>query len=202
MSYDNDQFRFTFVTNAAGDLNVLQMYEVEGARSRLQRISGSSFDVEQDLNGDAVAVTQTKTKRGEVEVKNYSDIDGDGLFEQDYEIEVATSTRGLERHKFTFDANGTVTQDLEQRGRYWRNDRISSDESYDTVEVDGVTYVVKTEQDWDETEFEIFRDDNGDGIFTQIAEGQTRSDALLDANGAIDFAAIQPHLSHADALIG
>jgi len=201
MSYE-DLYRFTFATDVNGALDVSQMYEVEGRRTKLQRTRGSDFEVEQDVDGNVLSVTQTQIKRGEVEVKSYSDADGDGLFTKDYEIEVATSTRGLERHKFVFDLNGEVTQDLEQKGRSWKNDRITSNESYEEIDVDGVSYVVKTSTDWDEVEFEVFRDDNGDGIYTQIAEGETQSDAFLDANGNVDFAAIQVHLAPADALIG
>lgn len=201
MSYE-DLYRFTFATDTTGALDVSQMYEIEGRRSKLERTRGSVFDVEQDVDGSVLSVTQTQTKRGEVEVKSYSDVDGDGLFTQDYEIEVATSARGLERHKFTFDLNGDVTQDLEQKGRRWKNDRISSNESYEELDVDGVSYVIKTKTDWDEVEFEIFRDDNADGIYTQIAEGETQSDAFLDVNGNVDFAAIQVHLAPADAIVG
>lgn len=201
MSYE-DLYRFTFAADATDALGVSQMFEVEGRRTKLQRTTGSEFQVEQDVDGAVLSVTQTQTQRGKVDVKSYSDIDGDGLFTKDYEIEVASSSRGLERHKFTFDLNGQVTQDLEQKGRGWKNDRITSNESYEEMDVDGVSYVVKTTTDWDEVEFEIFRDDNGDGIYTQIAEGDTQSDAFLDVNGNVDFAAIQVHLAPADAIIG
>lgn len=201
MSYQ-DMYRFTFAADVTGALNVSQMFEIEGRRTKLERTRGSTFEVEQDVNGAVLNVTQTQIKRGEVEVKSYSDIDGDGLFTKDYEIEVATSARGLERHKFTFDLNGQVTQDLEQKGRGWKNDRITSNESYEEMDVNGVSYVVKTKTDWNDVEFEIFRDDNADGIYTQIAEGETQSDAFLDVNGNVDFAAIQVHLASADAIIG
>ncbi|MCA8928209.1 MAG: hypothetical protein KDC18_09070 [Alphaproteobacteria bacterium] len=199
---DQDLYSFTFAPDINGNLDVTQMFEIERGRAEWQSIRRSEFTVEQDLVGNVVNVTETEFKWNEVEVKSYSDLDGDGLFTQDFEIEVATSARGAEQHEFIFDLNGNITADLELTWRGARNDWIRSNESYQEIDVFGISHVVKTTTDWNEVEFEVFRDDNGDGIYTQIAEGETQSDAFLDLSGNVDFAAIQAHLAPADTIIG
>lgn len=136
----------------------------------LQKTAGSTFEVEtgtNDQNVEAVvAVTQTKLSKGYVETSIFSDQDGNGLFKEVFEIDVATSSifnSNLEKHKFTFDESGNVTRDLELSKGKWKVDRVDLDEDFAQVTLDGVNYV-KTEQERNGVEFELFRDDNQDGI--------------------------------------
>lgn len=201
----NDLYKFVFSADAT---EVLRMYEIEGGRTKLEKTRGSSFEVETDFNqqGDTVVMSVTKStlKKGILEAETYSDADGDGLFVKSFEIEVATSGARrdkLERHKFTFDTNGEVVQDLELKKGRWKLDRIDDDEMFQTIDLDGTTYVVKSETDHKEVEFEIFRDDNADGIWTLVAKGESRDLHVDMTTGALDIIGLQPYLDSSN-LIG
>lgn len=194
----SDQYTFTFdETNTS----VLQMFEVERAKTKLQKIAGKTFQVEigtNDLGIDGVvSVTQSKLNKGYAETSIFSDQDGNSVFQQVFEIEVATSaviSTKLETHKFTFDGLGNITSDLEFSKGKWKVDKIGIDEDYTQVNIDGVNYVLKTEQDLSGVEFELFRDDNLDGIWTKIAEGEANTEYLDPVTGSIDLVGIQSYL--------
>ena len=187
----SDVYKFQFDASAT---TVLQMLEVERHKTKLQKISGSSFDVETGVNDlgvtAVVSVTQTKLSKGFAKTAVLEDQDGDGLFQSSLEIEVATAaatSRQLEKHKFSFDASGQITADHEFSKGRWKLDRIDHDEAFTVVTLDGVDYVVKTEQERHGVEFELFRDDNQDGVWTRIAEGEVGADALDAATGTVDL---------------
>ena len=197
-----DQYKFTFGTDASGTpTTVARMYEVDHGRLKAERIGrNDSFSVEVDpATGQVVEVEQTRLGRYKDERTVFSDADGDGYFTKVFEIETVNSlgtSRGqFEKHKFTFDAvTGEVTADLElTRGR-WRADRIDANEDYQIVtDAAGNELIVKSEYERDGVEFEIFRDDNNDGIWAQIAEGEAGME-MLQADGTLDVSLLIPML--------
>lgn len=202
----SDQYKFTF---DATNTSILKMFEVERNKIKLQKTTGSTFEAETGINDQnvegVVAVTQTKLSKGYVETSIFSDQDGNGLFQEAFEIDVATSSvlnSKLEKHQFTFDESGNVTLDLELSKGKWKVDRIDLDEDFAQVTLDGVNYVVKTEQERNGVEFELFRDDNQDGIWTKIAEGEASSEYLDPVNGSIDLVGIQNYLDASIGIIG
>ena len=62
--------------------------------------------------------------------------------------------------------------------------------------------MVKTETERNGIEFTLLRDDNGDGIWTQIAEGETTGLHIDNATGTIDLVGIQAYLASADTIVG
>lgn len=199
--YD-DQYTFTFGPAAGGALKVLKMYEVEDSgRLKAERIGRSdSFNVEIDPATSAVVeVERVRLDKYETSREVFSDADGDGFFTKTFEIETVNdlgAARGqFEKHKFTFDdVTGEVTADLEFSKGRWRADRIEADEDYEIVP-DGLggELIVKTELDDGGVEFEIFRDDNGDGVWARIAEGEAGPE-MLEADGTLDVSLLIPML--------
>lgn len=202
----SDLYKFQF---NADTTSVLQMFEVERYKTKLQKTAGSSFDIETGLNDlgitAVVSVTQSKLSKGFAKMAVFEDQDGDGLFQSSFEIEVATSAvaaRQLEKHQFSFDALGQITADYEFSKGRWKLDRIDHDEAFTVVTLDGVDYVVKTEQDRHGIEFELFRDDNQDGVWTRIAEGEADAGFVDAATGTVDLVGVQTYLDASAAIIG
>jgi hypothetical protein len=206
MSSYNEFYKFSFNGDNTG---VLSMSEVSGNKTKLQKISGSTFDVEVGVNDlsvtDVLSVTRTKLSKGFTETTVYTDVDGDGNFEQAFEMEVAgagVKTSKLEKLKFTVDANtGDVLGVQELKRGKWVNDRIEADESFEQIDLDGVNYIVKSEQDGNGVEFELFRDDNADGIWTQVAEGEASGD-FLTLDGSVDLVGVKDYLLVSETIVG
>lgn len=198
-----DFYQFRFDANLS---QVLQMWEVDGRQTKAEKISGSTFDMEVSAGGTVVEVVRTEVSRkGETtEVSIYRDVDGDQRFDKSLEIEVASANTGkLEQHRYTFDSLGNVMSDQERKGNgTWKNERIDADEHFSTAELNGVTYLIQTESGNQSTEFKLLRDDNGDGVWTQIAEGETTGLYLDSVTGTIDLVGIQSYLLSADGIVG
>lgn len=199
---DQDMFQFEFAVDADGVLSVAKMFEVENDGLEVKRINRSTFEIEQDELGNVTGVIQSKASRGEIDYTSYSDDDGDGVFTLDWELEVATSARKAEKHKFEFDESGNVVKEMELKGKKWKTDRIDEDESYQKIDIDGVSYVVKMETNKTHLEFEIMRDDNGDGVYAKVMEGEGNLDKFIDENGGFDLATVQDYLAVTDSIIG
>ena len=202
----SDLYKFQFDANST---SVLKMFEVERYKTKLQKTFGSAFEVETGVNdlGDTavVLVIQSKLSKGLAKTSVFEDQDGDGLFQQSFEIEVATSAaaaRQLEKHKFSFDESGQVTADYEFSKSRWKLERIDQDEAFSVVTLDGVDYVVKTEQDRHGVEFELFRDDNHDGVWTRIAEGEADAKFLDTVTGTVDLVGVQAYLDASVTIVG
>lgn len=201
MSSSNEYYTFTFANGT-----VTGMTEIDGRKSKAQFIGNSDFDVITNAAGAVTAVTRTElSRKGYAETTVYSDADGDGRFTEALELEVATATaRNLEKMRFTFDANGEVVGAQEQKiGRngtvVWKNERIDANEDYSTVTIDGDTYLVKTETERNGVEFTLYRDDNQDGVWTEIAEGEVNGNAAVNV---VELVGLTGGLSAADAVIG
>lgn len=92
-------------------------------------------------------------------------------------------------YKFDTINNGTVTTAYELGKRGWKVDRIDYDESLSVVTVGQETYVLKTEDEYNGAEFDIYVDRDGDGLWSKIAEGET-TDAYLNDDGSVDLVGI------------
>ncbi len=201
MSSSNEYYTFTFANGT-----VTGMTEIDGRKSKTKFIGNSDFDVITNAAGAVTEVTRTElSRKGYAETTVYSDADGDGRFTEALELEVATATaRNLEKMRFTFDANGEVVGAQEQKaGRngtvVWKNERIEANEDYSTVTIDGDTYLVKTETERNGVEFTLYRDDNQDGVWTEIAEGEVNGNAAVNV---VELVGLTGGLSAADAVIG
>ena len=203
MSYHSQDFyQFQF---DAGLSRVLKMFEVDGRKTKAEKITGNTFEIDTNASGAVTQVVRTElSRKGETEVSIYSDANGDQRFEKTFEIEVAgASTRFLEQHRFTFDSAGNVTAEMERKGNgAWKSERIDANEHFQLLSLNGVNYLVKTETERDGIEFTLLRDDNGDGIWSQIAEGEATGLHLNGTTGSIDLVGIQNYLVGADSIVG
>lgn len=98
--------------------------------------------------------------------------------------------RQPDQYVFTFDAGGAVTSvaEVEKNGRL-DYERIEKDESYRLV--DG--FVVKTEVDSREQEWEVYADLDGDGRWIEVGEGEGAFDpAILSLFGGSPVAGETP----------
>ena len=71
---------------------------------------------------------------------------------------------------------------------------------HERVTIGDREYVLGIERDDDEVEFELFRDDNADDIWSQIASGEVAEGLLID--GEVDLASVAAYLAAADAIVG
>lgn len=155
-----------------------------------------------ELSSDGVA--KVETGRNDIETTLFTDDDLDGAFTQSLELEVVTQTSRWAHEDMRFvladgtDATGAnlmpgdvITNALEESfWGGWRAERLEPGETLGITELDGTLYVVKTELDRaGETEFTLYRDDDADGRWTEVAEGRAMGE-FLDETGAIDFARI------------
>lgn len=200
-----DKYKFQF---NAKKTSVLKKFEVEGRKLEQEKISGIKFDVDVGINArgqkSVVSVTETKIKKGIAEISVLGDRDGDGLFQEQLEIDVVTrsaSKSGLEKHKFTFNKSGKITSDKELVKGKWKVDRIERDEKFTKVKFGGVDYVVKTEKDGKEFEFELFRDNNKDGVWTKVAEGEAINSYLNSKTGTLNLVGIQDYLDLSSGVV-
>lgn len=189
----------SFQFNAA-QTDVISLTEVDGRKfkSKTENISNSSFALKTDA-GAVVEVTRTELSRsGFLETTVYSDADKNGQFTESFELEVATASvapRHLEQYQFDLGVNGTVSAQYELKRGQWKLDRLDRDESLQQVSLDGKNYVLKTEQEGAGVEFTLYRDDNNDGIWTEIASGESKG-------LTVDLVGVQSYLAAADAIIG
>lgn len=207
MSLSTKSYRFDLQQG-----QVTGVYEV--TRGRLHK---EKMDAGDQWQVDGQEVTRTHFSRGEVETTVYADNDGDGLFTKSFELEVlASGSRARqEDHRFSL-ADGTLAtgssltdadllasmQELSRRG--WKSERLDIDDAMDAVTVDGEVYIVHAEtQRGGGLEFSIYRDGDGDGLWTEIAEGETTG-AYVTADGQVDLVGIAQAglLAPADFIIG
>ena len=167
-----------------------------------------------DLGASSViAVTRTQSDGNANRFQVWQDQDGDTAFLQSHQFQVAkVANASLEKHKFTFDAAGAITQDSEQvqtrwgASTTWKVDPISAKEVYQKVTLDSKVYVVKTELSGPAASpnyhFEVYRDDNADNIWTEVARGDSHGALITAATGALDLSQIQAQLAASAAVVG
>lgn len=205
--YGDEGYRFDI--DAKGVVSAV--YELDRGRVKAERM-----DWNETWTFDGQDVTQTETKFGKVETSIYTDANQDGVFHKDFELEVLTGAnpRTLETYKFSLADGGSVTGDFAAEGdtitgmmelgrRGWKVDRIDANETLQVVDVDGDSLILKTKtQRNGEIDFSVFRDDDNDGLWTEIADGETL-DAYVTLDGEVDLVGIADAglLQTADALI-
>lgn len=205
-------FTFTFSSDSQ---TVQSMSQVRSTATQAIDITGSTFQTTvgvNDLGATAVtAVAQTQVKTNETETRIYKDMDGDGQYSNAFGIDVVTvtptstsTTTALtpRSHQFTFNTDGTVATDSFQHRGTWTADAITTNEVYSHVTLNGDSYVVKTTSGTAGYCFEIFQDDNADGVWSEIAHGQSAGDNIDTATGTVNLVGIQSYLAAADAVIG
>lgn len=177
-AYDGDLYKFTF--NQAGAVTTVAEVGRNG-RLEYERIDR---DESYSLQGDFVVKTEWDDGRAEWTV--YADTNGDGFWKEVAEGYGAPNLAalsgvkapanasfdvklGADQYVFGFSAQGAVTAvyEVEANGRLDRED-IDRDESYSLVG----GFVLKTERDDGVTEWTVYADGNGDGRWSEIAEGK------------------------------
>lgn len=199
-SSSNEFYRFTFGANGA----VTSMAEVKGNKLKAKNIVNTSFETTGALGGITAVESSKLSMDGKREFTLYEDGKLDGLFREIQEVEVATfNSSRLDKYKFSFDGAGNVTAQYEQKKGGWKLDRLDGDESLDTVVIAGESYVVKTEDEWNGAEISLYRDDNGDGVWTEVLEAEAQfGSALLDAHGAISLTGLADYLALTSTVVG
>ena len=187
-------------------------YEVKYGRVKADRI-----DQNETYTVDGANVLKTERDFGDVEYSLFSDSDNNGIFQKTFEIDVNTGAklRSLETYQFkladgsaltgNLAAEGNVIVTMQELGRYgWKNDPIYSNETLQVVEVGADNLILQTQLALNgKIKFSIFRDDDSDGLWTEIAEGETLDefvtiDDQIDLVGIIDAG----YLQAADGIVG
>lgn len=199
-SSSNEFYKFTF--GATG--TVTSMAEVKGNKLKAKNIFNTSFETTGALGGITAVESSKLSKDGKTEFTLYEDVNLDGLFREIQEVEVATSNSSrLDKYRFDIDGAGNVTAQYEPKKGGWKLDRLDGDESLDTVVIGGKNYVVKTEDEWNGAEISLYRDDNGDGVWTEVLEAEAQfGSALLDAHGAISLTGLADYLAFTSTVVG
>lgn len=150
-----------------------------------------------ELRGNDVA--QVQTKWNETETTLFTDDNFDGAFDHalDIEVKTQTSARDYEDNRFVLqdgtNADGAnlfvgdvITSQLEANRWGWQPERLDWNEDLSVTEIDGSIYIMKSETKRSgELEFKLYRDDDVDGLWTEVAQGDAHA-AFLDDTGALD----------------
>lgn len=206
-----DQGSYVSTENYKFDINANQvvtaMFEVKNGRVKAERIDRNE-SVSVDSQGVFSSITgqnvvKTETKFGNVETRVFTDANGDGLFQESFDITVVTGAnpKMLETFQFSL-ANGATATDanvgqgdlitgmMELGRRGWKVDRVDANETLQVVDVEGDAFILKTEMKRNgEIDFNIFQDRDSDGLWTEIADGETHG-AFVTPDGQIDLVGI------------
>ena len=198
MSNHQELYKFTFNPSYTG---VLQKYEVEGRKLERENIQGSHFTLDIGANAQGqqgvLTVIETRQSKGKFESTLFTDLDGDGLFTEAVEREALSASVAaglLEKPQFSWDAQGQISADWELKNGQWKWEHIDANESYSQFTLNGTQYVLKTEQEHNGLEFEVFRNDNADQVWTRVAEGESTI--------GIDLVGLLPYLEASNGIIG
>ena len=205
--YGKQGYQFDLGANGA----VTAVYEVKNGRVQAERIG-----LNETWTYDGLDVIQTEIRFGAVETSIYTDPNQDGLFQKNFDLEVLTGAnpRTLETHKFNL-VNGSkatgqsvvegdsLTGMLELGSRGWKVDRLDANERLQVVTINEDNLILKTKAQWNgEIDFSVFRDDDNDGLWSEVAEGETLG-AFVTQKGQVDLVGIVDagFLQSADLLI-
>ena len=150
-----------------------------------------------ELRGNDIAKVESKWSENELTL--YTDDDTDGAYDLSLDIDVKTTTtaRSYEDNKFVLEdgslADGAtlfegdvIASQLEANRWGWKTERLDWDETLNAREIDGSIYVVKTETHRSGAlEFTLYRDDDADGLWTEVADGKAYA-AFQDEFGGLD----------------
>ncbi|MCS6810399.1 MAG: hypothetical protein NZ694_03925 [Tepidimonas sp.] len=206
MSDSSKGYQFTFSGNT-----VVAVYEVERARVKLKRM-----DRDETWSLDGLDVTRIVTKFGKVQTSVYTDTNRDGVFQKTFEVEVLTGANphALETYKFSLASGRAATGEsvvegdvitgvMELQRHGWKVDRIDANETFQVFKVNGDSLILRTKTEWSgKIDFSVFRDDDHDGLWTEIADGETFG-TFVTPSGVVDLVGIVNAglLQAADALI-
>jgi len=224
----NDSYIFTFGTDLSTVQSLSRVHNVTtnaanstSTNTEVLDITNSTFKTTVGLNDKGntavLDVVQTSSDDRFSSTHIYNDKDGDGQYTENFDIQVATGSTStdLRQQTFTFNADGTITPVApaaatthvdHHNGGTPPNGLMPpamQNAVLNKVTLDGVAYVTETVADISGTgyHFDIFRDDNSDGLWTQIAHGDTLS-GVDAATSAIDLVGIQSYLTSASAIVG
>jgi hypothetical protein len=111
-----------------------------------------------------VTVSETRSDEAGTHTSVFSDQDGDGIFARMLDLHLVAE--GDRSRNFTFDSDGKVV------GEDWPAPATGSHNvSYETVQLSGETYVVKTVEQGGLYTFEISRGAEAEGVWNVIATG-------------------------------
>lgn len=156
--------RFTL---ANGSVSAIQ--EMEKGRWLAERIErNESWALTPD------GITRTETDRDGAGVTLFTDTNSDGVY-----FEALSWTRPAtgaqdEQLRFTTAADGTITGIQEWDEGRWQTDRLDHNETYRFQ--DGL--VIKTEMEKGRADWSAYADSNGDGVWTELAEGGSTLDLV------------------------
>lgn len=187
-------------------------YEVKYGRVKADRI-----DQNETYTLEGADVLKTERDFGEVEYSLFTDSDNNGIYQKTFEIDVNTGAklRSLETYQFKladgsaltgdFAAEGDVITAMQELGRYgWKIDPITSNESLQVIEIGADNLILQTQLILNgKIKFSVFRDDDSDGLWTEIAEGET-IDEFVTLDDQIDLVGIidAGYLQAADGVVG
>lgn len=177
------------------DGTVSAVYEVKNGRIKNERI-----DWNETWSSNGSEVTKVETGFGKVETSIYTDANLNGIFQKTFELDVVTgqNPKSLETFKFLLAGATAATGDtvletdsitgmLELGRRGWKNDYITSNVTLEVVSVGTDNLILKTETQRDGAlDFCIYRDDDNDGLWTEIAEGKTL-DSYVTLDGKVNL---------------
>jgi hypothetical protein len=186
-------------------------------------ITNSTFKTTVGLNDKGVTavldVVQTSSDDHFSSTHIYNDQDGSGQYTENFDIQVATGSTSTDliQQTFTFNADGTITAapvvPAATTSHVDHHNGLTPPSGatppgqnvvLNKVTLDDVAYVTETVADISGTgyHFDVFRDDNNDGTWTQIAQGETLSGSVDATTHAIDLVGIQSYLASASAIVG
>jgi hypothetical protein len=210
---------FTFSTDLTSVTGMSALNVKNLTSSNSVDITNSTFKTTVGLNDKNVqAVLSVQQKTSDTNIASthiYSDKDGDGQYTQTFDIAVAKLTSAThEQQKFTVNTDGTITATAVVPSTLTSaTTLIGPDRGHcpndvnavlEKVTLNNVAYVTKTAANPQATgyHFEIFRDDNNDGTWTEIAHGETSGANINATTKTIDLVGIQSYLTDASAVVG
>lgn len=201
---------YTFDFDSLGGLT--GAYEISTGRREADYPDGN-----ETWTSAGAGVIKTEVLAGRMGGCLFTDGDRDGVFHKHFELEVLTGSdpRSLETYQFALaggapGVSGTAVSPgdrvagmMELGRRGWKTEALEPDEALSVVAVDGDLLILKIQaQRHGSVEFAVFRDDDGDGLWTEIAEGESQG-LFLTADGQVDLVGIAGAglLQAAEALI-
>lgn len=209
----NDQGSHNYTFTFDSTLNTVQsLSRVEGTTSKALDISTSTFQVSAGLNDKGVQaalnVLQTSNDGNFSTTHLYNDTDGDGQYVETFGIHVVNNAATqLRQQTFTFNTDGTIAPaplSQNMKGHHNGDNAPPQNGVLTKTVLDGVTYVTKTDAAPNASgyHFDVFRDDNADGVFTQIADGLSAGTNIDVATATVDLVGIQTYLAAASNIVG
>lgn len=193
---------FTFNSD---DGSVLSKINANGKSLDITKSTFVTATGTNDLGATAVlSVTETKTLTNTIKTATYTDQDGDGSYVETFDLSVASLVNSKQpTHQFTFNADGTIATDTINLRNTTKAETLDSNEVYQQVVLGSDTYVTKTTSTTDGNfVFQLFRDDNADGTWTEIACGHSSGTNIDTTANAVTLTGIQTLLATSETLIG